>query len=332
MELKVDKKAGIPLYIQIKNEIKRLVKEQDLLPGEKLPTERELATQVSVSRNTVSMAYQDLEKEGIIRVEQGRGTFVAEDSEERPVKQMVAGRKEKALRLIDLAIDECLDLGFSLDQFIAFATVRARERGESLLKARILFIDCNQEQLHNFLRQFREVLNLDIIPLLLGDFLTGEDKVKNLLKQVDLLVTTTTHYDEVGEQLGRLGSALEVVPVSAQPKMDSLLRIARLAGREDIGLICIGPQFPIIVKRTLASLGISDLNLNFTTATDRKELEGFIERHRVLLVYADRYREVKALAGEKEVIPYWHELDAGSVTLVRRAVERIMRNKRKGNR
>ncbi|HEX7712891.1 MAG TPA: GntR family transcriptional regulator [Bacillota bacterium] len=333
MKLQIEKEAGLPLYLQIKAQIKQQIERGILAPGEQLPTERELALDLGVSRNTVSQAFAELSEEGVIEVGQGKGTFVTEAASAHPLARRLAeGHKEKALRLIDLAIDECLDLGFSLADFTALATVRAREREDSLLKTRVLFIDCNQEQLVNFSREFRELGMLEVIPLLLSDFLEGGLRIGKLLSQVDLVVTTTTHQEIVAEKLKDLGTELELVPVAAQPRLESLIRISRLSGDRSIGLVCLSREFPEIVRRTLAKLNMYDLSLDYTTTKDPEELGQFIENHDLILVYADRYREVKALAGEKEIISYLHGLDRGSVTLVRRAVERIWQQKQKEGR
>lgn len=333
MKLQIEKEAGLPLYLQIKEQIKQQIDRGILAPGEQLPTERELALDLGVSRNTVSQAFAELAEEGVLEVGQGKGTFVTCAASTHPLARRLAeGHKEKALRLIDLAIDECLDLGFSLADFTALATVRAREREDSLLKTRVLFIDCNQEQLVNFCREFRELGMLEIIPLLLRDFFAGGLRIERLLSQVDLVVTTTTHQEEVAGKLKDLGTELELVPVAAQPRLESLIRISRLSKDHRIGLVCLSREFPEIVRRTLTKLNMYYMNFDYTTTKDPEELSQFIENHDPLLAYADRYREVKALAGEKEVISYLHELDRGSVTLVRRAVERIWQQKQKEGR
>lgn len=338
MNVIIDKVSGIPIYIQVKNQIKHLIDDNLMIEGEKLPTERELAKELDVSRNTVSMAYESLQDEGYISIGQGKGTFVIgrKEADGKTLhSDSGSSKKEKAMRLIDFAIDECLDLGFSLEQFIALSSIRVREREMSLQKSQVLFIDCNEEQLLNFARQFRETVQLQIIPMLLHKFMsftgtvTEMANLRNLLNQIDLVVTTSTHFDDVSRVLEKITAKVEVVLVSAQPKMESLIRLVRLSARESVGLVCISDQFPQIVKRSLAKLGVSDIQVDYTTSSDCEELRSFIEQHDVLLAFRDRFKEVKALAGEKEVISYLHELDTGSVSLVRRIVDRIMKEKAK---
>jgi GntR family transcriptional regulator len=330
MRLELEKESGIPLYVQIKDQIRQLIRNGMLQPGDRLPPERDWAKEIGVSRNTVSMAFRELEGEGVLTVDQGRGTFVSDLPEDRQHSGPESSRKEQALELLDRMIDGCWELGFYGEQLSGLVSARIREREDSFRKARVLFIDCNEEQLHNFLRQFHELIQLDIIPFLLANFTSGSTPVADLVQTMDLIITTATHFDEVSKTLEEKGLSIEVVPVAAQPRPESLVRLTRLTADQKVGLICLSPEFPSIVKRTLTRIGLHDLTFDFTFTKNRVDLINFIEDHEVLVVFMDRFREVKMMAGDKEVIPYLHELDAGSVTLVRRAVDKVLKARRKG--
>ncbi|MCL6560030.1 MAG: GntR family transcriptional regulator [Firmicutes bacterium] len=80
MWFRVEPGRGVPIYVQLMEQIRRAVASGVLAPGEQLPSVRELALQLSINPNTVSRAYQELEHEGIIYTLRGRGTFVATPS------------------------------------------------------------------------------------------------------------------------------------------------------------------------------------------------------------------------------------------------------------
>jgi GntR family transcriptional regulator len=67
----------LPLYYQVKQAILRRIEDGELRPGELLPAERELERELQVSRVTVRRALSELERDGRVRKEHGRGTFVA---------------------------------------------------------------------------------------------------------------------------------------------------------------------------------------------------------------------------------------------------------------
>ncbi|MFC7609400.1 GntR family transcriptional regulator [Teichococcus aestuarii] len=70
---------GVALWRQIAAALEEMIARGTLAPGERLPTEASLATQHGVNRHTARRALDSLAQRGLIRVEQGRGSFVAED-------------------------------------------------------------------------------------------------------------------------------------------------------------------------------------------------------------------------------------------------------------
>src|SRR5471030_894292 len=69
---------GIPIYIQLREQLAGLVGRGALAPGQRLPTMRQVAVALKIDLNTVQRAYAELEREGILTLVRGRGTFVAE--------------------------------------------------------------------------------------------------------------------------------------------------------------------------------------------------------------------------------------------------------------
>src|SRR5499425_1553181 len=68
--------SHVPLYIQLRDQLRALVHAGDLRPGDRIPASRELATVLGVHRTTVANAYAELEAEGLIQGHVGRGTFI----------------------------------------------------------------------------------------------------------------------------------------------------------------------------------------------------------------------------------------------------------------
>jgi GntR family transcriptional regulator len=76
--IQIDFRSGIPIYIQIMDQIRQMVVNGDLKPGDQLPTVRQLAIELKVNWNTVARAYRLLDEAGLISTQQGRGTFIWE--------------------------------------------------------------------------------------------------------------------------------------------------------------------------------------------------------------------------------------------------------------
>ena len=110
MFITVDPSSGLPIYLQIAQQIKTAVAMGRLHPEDPLPSVRQLAVDLAVNPNTVARAYLDLEIEGVIYKRQGAGTFVSAQGVEmsRAERRRVLGElMEKALvEGVNLGLDE----------------------------------------------------------------------------------------------------------------------------------------------------------------------------------------------------------------------------------
>src|SRR5260370_29190849 len=75
LPLHLQPQSHVPLYIQLRDQLRALVHAGDLRPGDRIPASRELATMLGVHRTTVANAYAELESEGLIQGHVGRGPF-----------------------------------------------------------------------------------------------------------------------------------------------------------------------------------------------------------------------------------------------------------------
>jgi len=85
---KISKNSPIPLHYQIKEILQEMIENEDLKPGQSIPTERELCEIQGVSRMTVNKAIMSLVNEGLVYREQGKGTFVSIAKVNREISQL----------------------------------------------------------------------------------------------------------------------------------------------------------------------------------------------------------------------------------------------------
>ncbi len=110
MKLYIDQESSVPIYVQIEDSIHSLIAAGQLQPGEQLPTIRELAAQIRVNLNTVARAYLELDREGVISTQRGKGTFVTGV----PDKEQIERKRQKLLHsIINSALEEAQNLGYS---------------------------------------------------------------------------------------------------------------------------------------------------------------------------------------------------------------------------
>lgn len=80
---KIDKKSDIPIWVQLKHRLTYLIMSGTYQPGDQLPTVRELAVQLDINYHTVNKVYHELEGSGLIEVQAGRGSHVADLGDSR---------------------------------------------------------------------------------------------------------------------------------------------------------------------------------------------------------------------------------------------------------
>lgn len=106
----VDPTSDLPLWVQLRNRIAYLINDGTLAPGDKLPTVRGLASEISINYNTVNKAYLSLVSDGILESTRGRGVFVRNDA-------ILDGMQHESEvdTVLDDCIQSCRDLGLSLE-------------------------------------------------------------------------------------------------------------------------------------------------------------------------------------------------------------------------
>ncbi len=77
MWFNIDPSSGVPIYRQLVDQVKQGVAGGVLRAGDRLPSVRDLALELTINPHTVAKAYQELERDGVIEVPRGRGAFVA---------------------------------------------------------------------------------------------------------------------------------------------------------------------------------------------------------------------------------------------------------------
>ena len=78
IEFHLDARSGVATYLQIVQQVKEALRLGVLEVGDQLPTVREVVAHLAINPNTVAKAYRDLEREGLVVAQQGRGTFIAD--------------------------------------------------------------------------------------------------------------------------------------------------------------------------------------------------------------------------------------------------------------
>ncbi len=127
MLVTLDNRDARPLYLQIMDEIRRAIVVGKLKPEDLLPSVRDLASELVINPRTVSQAYQELEREGVVYVKRGQGTFVAPITKKNSRERQNLARAVAKRTLIDARRS-----GLDVEELIAtLKEVAAEEEGRA---------------------------------------------------------------------------------------------------------------------------------------------------------------------------------------------------------
>lgn len=114
--------SGVPIYVQLRDQILRAIGGGTLGPGDQMPTMRQVAVALKVDLNTVRRAYDELERAGAIRLHRGRGSFVAETPPALDPKVLNDRTDDLAKRLLAMAAAEGVNARTLADRIYALTS------------------------------------------------------------------------------------------------------------------------------------------------------------------------------------------------------------------
>ncbi len=321
--LNINRDNGIPLYLQLRDQIASFIESGLWHPGFKLPTERELAQVLDVSRNTISLAYKDLADRGLVESQQGRGTFVKKVPGSSQKKTDAPGQtpsQEHLELMTDNFLQRVLNVGFDLATVETTLQRRIQVRRSILSQVSVGFIECNREQLDYFSKSLQLGAGVQVVPILLSELTEKccSQRTLTRLQLMDLVVTTFFHLEQVR---GLLGDEVEVVGIALDPEMETMVRIAQLPKNEEIGLLCSSQNFAERVLKSLAQSGLDYLQIQVETSPEPSAVQKLVESVETVVVSPGRRQEVEQYtAQQQEIIEFIYKPDAGSVNTLQHLV------------
>lgn len=299
MEFQINKGSEFPIYQQLKEQVKYFILSGGLGPGDKLLPPKDLAGYLRVNRNTVIVAYKELEKEGLIVTKHGQGTYVADLL---PVSSG-EGRRRELVALAGEAIERAKELGFTARDLFTVVYGQAvlnLERGQG---RKLLIVECNQPDLDFYVGELKEELGIEVSGCLVSELpeLLESDAVRG----ADLLVTTFFHVEDV-KALAE-GAGKEVFAIMVSPALTILMQLGQLPAGTKVGLVCAVEQGAESMRKSLAAAGVEHVEIacaGLNNALNLEKLLGWADvivssrvvlnevgklmpKHRVLLNFAE---------------------------------------------
>ena len=315
MDLKLNRKNQLPIHTQLKAQLTYLIQSAQLTSGTQLPTVRQLAGFLRVNRNTVSKVFSEMEKEGYLSCESGRGTFVSKPRTEpgRKVEKM-----QKLMGIVDEAIDRAMELGFSPEDLslTLYARTQTAPKRPTLSTRDVVFVECNQLQSNLFSAQLRKELPLRVVPMLVEDLKAAVQRDPGSLRKYDLVLTTFYHIREV--QALFAGTGKEVVALMVETSLDTLRRLTSLPEGTRVGVACSDWTGSENMKLSIENAGLKHLELVLGCGQEKGSIKKMLKEASVILCSSLAEEKIRAIAPEgTEIIMDHRSLGKAGIEMLR---------------
>jgi GntR family transcriptional regulator len=315
MELKLNRKDQLPIHAQLKAQLLYLIRSGELQPGAQLPTVRQLAGFLRVNRNTVSKVFSEMEKEGFLSCEPGRGTFVAGKKKE---SKMRLNRMDKLLAIVDESIDRARHLGFTSEELYSIMYARAQTTPVTAKspEIRALFLECNRPQTEAFSAELERDLPLRIDPMLVEDFKRMLEGSREALDPHALIITTFYHIQEVQALLA--GTGIEAVGLMVNTSLEALMRLTALPEGTKVGVACVDRAATENVRLSIERAGLNHLQLILGYGSEKESLRKMLKEASVVVCSNLVEEKIRAMApAGKEIIVDERGLDPAGIEMLR---------------
>jgi len=319
----LNKKSEIPIYQQLKEQIKYFLISGALQPGTRVPPPKELGEYLQVNRNTVIAAYKELEQEGLLITKHGQGTYVSEDLSSLPDVQ----RKQSLIELARETLKRTKELGFQPEDLFTVVfnqTVLGLDLPEHETTIRAVAVECNQPDATYFAATFQKKLGIEAKGYVLDEL--PERLNEDFIKQADVAITNISHLEDVKAILEPVG--LNVLAVMAAPQLKLFMEISALPANTRIVLVCACKEWSERMRQNLINAGIQQLEIQNTGIDNHAELSQMMQQAEY--VYASRVaiETVRKLAPPHiQVKEYFNEIDEAGLDMLRRYFEKLKNNR-----
>lgn len=323
----LDYASPAPVYRQIADQIMRQIKTGALRPGERLPTERELAARLQIARGTVKRAYRELSDNNIIEVIHGSGSYVYNDRESADLE-----RRRQAAELIEKDYDTLASWGMTHAEINTLLHITLAKKAPPEAYARVAIVDCNPESLAIFKRQLNYMPGI-AVSVFLVDTIIMDDAPKELLHDFDLILTTATHYPALSRALGGCDKLLAA---DVSPSRHTIVSICTLDKNRALGIVCRSNKFANLVAEQISLYDSRRKNIPVCFETDVKSVRRFMKRFGAVIAapdcafmdaqYSGTLLDEYAAAGGL-VIPFDYLIDRGSLIHIEERIDGVIRSR-----
>jgi GntR family transcriptional regulator len=289
LSIKILEGAGhLPIHAQIKHSLSFAIGSGQLAPGAQLPSVRELAAELRLAANTVARAYQELQEEGVLVTQAGRGTFVRNLIDD---EQPAASQGEALRRILQPAVASARAVGFSAE---AIRDAVTQLLADAAIVVGLVCLNRSLcERWGQVLRSEYAELDLQVIGLTLEELERDLPRALELLAPARHVFSLLTTYPAVRSRLHP--HQKKISALITELSLETHQALAELPAGEPVGLVCIDLYENSILS--VITPYVAEEQVRRVSPDDEAALRGLLREVRVVLHTSTAARAVQSLSG-----------------------------------
>jgi len=319
ISLVLDKQNKVPLYLQLRDLIKHHIISGDFKGNEHLPGVNVLAAELGINFETVRKAYKELEKEGLLTIKKGRGTFVAaagkQGKEQIPPISLEAQALEVAKTFIRKIVSEVGDRRVSkriIDQ--AF-----KEIVNEIAQHYLIYTEHDSPALAEIARSLAEFLHIRVKPLSLRQLKGEISAVSRGENRPSGIITTGFCENDVRATLRNSSVELHVIVTNMSP--ETRKKIEALNRNTRVGFICRDEEALSLFRDQVKAELMEKLIFNGCSLKEESRVRKLLKSVDVVLVTPPAYADVKSMAPPRlPVIDIFDHVDPMSIKIIKEKI------------
>jgi DNA-binding transcriptional regulator YhcF (GntR family) len=286
---------------------------------------RRLAETLGVNQNTVFKALKELEHEGYIFMEQGRGAFVS--AAKRPTRII---DREAFEALVHGFIFRTQALGIPLENVVSAVISAGLQGSNTDVAMRGVIIEANMPTARRYAEDLERNLGIPFAPVLLADLQAGVLQCHNTVSEADLVVTPVVHRPEVEAALcENFSSHVSLYSLAMDQMVEVAVELGKLPPAAAVGVVCPSWEDARVMERSIVrALPGRPLSILKASTEDPCEVANVLGTANVLVLsaYAQELLAGKVPAATR-IIPFPNNLDEAGIALLRQVVVNIRSRK-----
>ena len=291
MNFNIDKKLPVSIKDQLKRQIRGMINAKTLLPGQSLPSCKDMSAILSINRNTVAAAYAELAAENVLTTNRGAGTMVS--------KTVIPKSFDSLGAIMSDAFNQAKKLGFTNEE-IADQFFSSLAESHAAPKKTILMVWCNPTTIEEVGEALRAKLGVKTRSLLVEEVERHPERAEKALEGADLVVTSLSYIETIMPFAQRRG--VDVVGIFLTPVSRVLSEIVRFPEGTTVGFACVNNLAAKSVCKGVHLSGRITLKTIWAGADDLARLGEMVAKCDVVFATHHIHDRVLSVAGKDQKI------------------------------